>query len=38
MASAADRDPGYQTQKRQKALQDIRTHLRGGILKVEEPN
>ena len=37
MASAADRDPRYHTQKVCKALQDIRTHLREDIQKVDEP-
>lgn len=37
MASAADRDPRHHTQKMQKALQDIRNHLREDIRKVDEP-
>ncbi|CCD83762.1 conserved protein of unknown function [Bradyrhizobium sp. ORS 285] len=37
MASAADRDPRHHTQKMQKALQDIRNHLRDDIDKVDEP-
>jgi hypothetical protein len=37
MASAADRDPRHHTQKMQKALQDIRNHLRDDIKKVDEP-
>lgn len=37
MAGAADRDPRHHTQKMQKALQDIRNHLREDIEKVEEP-
>ncbi|WP_369725263.1 hypothetical protein AB8Z38_11975 [Bradyrhizobium sp. LLZ17] len=37
MASAADRDPRHHTQKMQKALQDIRNHLREDIQKVDEP-
>ncbi len=37
MASAADRDPRHHTQKMQKALQDIRHHLREDIQKVDEP-
>lgn len=37
MASAADRDPRHHTQKMQKALQDIRNHLREDIGKVDEP-
>ncbi len=37
MASAADPDPRHHTQKMQKALHDIRNHLREDIQKVEEP-
>ncbi len=37
MASAADRDPRHHTQKMRKALQDVKTHLREDIAKVEEP-
>ncbi|MCK1419284.1 hypothetical protein IVB14_29860 [Bradyrhizobium sp. 180] len=37
MASAADRDPRHHTQKMQKALRDIRSHLREDIEKVDEP-
>lgn len=37
MASAADRDPRHHTQKMQKALHDIRNHLREDIEKVDEP-
>jgi uncharacterized membrane-anchored protein YhcB (DUF1043 family) len=37
MASAADRDPRNHTQKMQKALQDIKDHLREDIEKVDEP-
>lgn len=37
MASAADRDPRHHTQKMQKALHDIRNHLREDIQKVDEP-
>ncbi|MDE5462197.1 hypothetical protein [Bradyrhizobium sp. CSS354] len=37
MANAADRDPRHHTQKMQKALQDIRNHLREDIQKVDEP-
>lgn len=37
MASAADRDPRHHTQKMQKALKDIRNHLREDIQKVDEP-
>jgi len=37
MASAADRDPRHHTQKMQKALHDIATHLREDVEKVDEP-
>jgi hypothetical protein len=37
MASAADRDPRHHTQKMQKALQEIKDHLREDIEKVDEP-
>ena len=37
MASAADRDPRHHTQKMQKALHNIREHLREDIQKVDEP-
>ena len=37
MASATDRDPRHHTQKMQKALQDIKDHLREDIEKVDEP-
>jgi hypothetical protein len=37
MASAADRDPRHHTQKMQKALEQVRTHLREDIDKVDEP-
>ncbi|MBW7966343.1 hypothetical protein [Bradyrhizobium sp. BR 10261] len=37
MATAADRDPRHHTQKMQKALHDIRNHLREDIQKVDEP-
>ena len=37
MASAADRDPRHHTQKMQKALQEVRQHLREDIQKVDEP-
>ncbi|UGA46422.1 hypothetical protein HU230_0010425 [Bradyrhizobium quebecense] len=37
MASATDRDPRHHTQKMQKALKDIRAHLREDIEKVDEP-
>lgn len=37
MASAADCDPKHHTQKMQKALEQIKQHLREDIQKVEEP-
>jgi hypothetical protein len=37
MASATDRDARHHTQKMQKALHDIRNHLREDIQKVDEP-
>jgi ferric iron reductase protein FhuF len=37
MASQADRDPQHHTQKMQKALQEIKDHLRKDIQKVDEP-
>jgi hypothetical protein len=37
MASTADRDPRHHTQKMQKALQEIKDHLRQDIEKVNEP-
>jgi len=37
MASAAERDKRNHTQKMQKALQDIKDHLREDIEKVDEP-
>jgi hypothetical protein len=37
LTSAADRDPRHHTRKMQKALQDIRNHLREDIQKVDEP-
>jgi hypothetical protein len=37
MASSADRDSRHHTQKMRKALQEIRTHLRQDIQKVDEP-
>jgi hypothetical protein len=37
MASAADRDPRHHTQKMQKALHEVRNHLREDIEKVDEP-
>ena len=37
MASAAARDPKHHTQKMQKALEQIKQHLREDIQKVDEP-
>ena len=37
MASSADRDPRYHTQKMRNALQQLQNHLREDIDKVEEP-
>jgi hypothetical protein len=37
MASAADRDPRHHTRNMQKALRDVRTHLREDIGKIDEP-
>jgi uncharacterized membrane-anchored protein YhcB (DUF1043 family) len=37
MASAATLNPRHHTQKMQKALQDIKDHLREDIEKVDEP-
>jgi hypothetical protein len=37
MASATDRHLRHHTQKMQKALHDIRNHLREDIEKVDEP-
>jgi len=37
MASKADQDPRHHTQKMQKALQEIKDHLREDIEKVDEP-
>ena len=37
MATAADKDPLHHTQKMQKALQQIKDHLREDIEKVDEP-
>lgn len=37
MASTADRDPRHHTQKMQKALKEIKDHIREDIGKVEEP-
>ena len=36
MASAADRDPRHHTQKMQKALKEIKDHLREDIDKVDD--
>jgi hypothetical protein len=37
MASKIDRDPRHHTQKMQKALQQIKDHLREDIEKMDEP-
>ncbi len=37
MASSADTDPRHHTQKMQQRLQEIRSHLREDIEKVDEP-
>jgi hypothetical protein len=37
MASTTDRDPRHHTQKMQKALKEIKAHLREDIEKVDEP-
>ena len=37
MTGATDRDPLHHTKKMQKALQDIKDHLRDDIEKVDEP-
>lgn len=37
MTSAADRDPSHHTQKMQKALHELKDHLREDIGKVDEP-
>ena len=37
MASAADADPRQHVQKMQKALVEVRTHMREDIDKVDEP-
>ena len=37
MATALDHDPRHHTQKIQKALGDMQTHLREDIEKVDEP-
>jgi uncharacterized membrane-anchored protein YhcB (DUF1043 family) len=38
MTSVSDRDPRHHTQKMQKALQEIKDHLRADIEKVHEPH
>ena len=37
MAHSSDRDPRHHTQKMQKALREIKDHLRKDIEKVDEP-
>ena len=37
MTSAANRDPLHHVQKMQKALSDVKEHLRSDIEKVDEP-
>ena len=37
MASKTERDPRHHTQKMQKALTEIKEHLRADIEKVDEP-
>lgn len=37
MASAADRDPRHHTRNMKKTLENLRTHLREDIAKVDEP-
>jgi uncharacterized membrane-anchored protein YhcB (DUF1043 family) len=37
MATAPGRDPRHHTKKMQKALEDLQTHLREDIEKVDEP-
>jgi hypothetical protein len=37
MASKAERDPRYHARKMQKALAEIKEHLRADIEKVDEP-
>jgi len=37
MAHASNRDPRHHTQKMQKALKEIQSHLREDIEKVDEP-
>jgi hypothetical protein len=37
MASTADRNPQHHTEKMKARLQEIVTHMRGDIQKVEEP-
>ena len=37
MASTAESDPRHHTQKMQKALEDIKNHMRQDIEKIDEP-
>ena len=37
MISAADREPRHHTQKIEKTLEDLQTHLREDIEKLDEP-
>jgi hypothetical protein len=37
MATAADRDPRHHVQKMQKALEEVKNHLREDVEKVDEP-
>lgn len=37
MTSASDRDPRHHTQKMQKALQEMKDHLRNDVQKVDDP-
>ncbi len=37
MSTTADRDPRHHTQNMQKALRDIKDHMREDINKVDEP-
>jgi hypothetical protein len=37
MVSATERDPRHHVQKMQKALREIKNHLREDIVKVDEP-
>ncbi len=38
MANTAESDPRHHTQKMQKALEDIKNHMRQDIDKVDEPH